>query len=53
MPSSRKPAAARSPGYAANMEGVAAVERAITLVEALEAAKEPMTLSTLATATGL
>ncbi|MBI5258927.1 MAG: helix-turn-helix domain-containing protein [Burkholderiales bacterium] len=35
------------------MEGVAAVERAISIVEALEAAKAPMTLSALAAATDL
>lgn len=53
MPSSRKPAASLSPGYAANMEGVAAVERALAIVGALESTKGPMNLSSLAAATDL
>ncbi len=42
-----------SPGYAANMEGVAAVERALSIVEAIERADEPLTLTGVAEATGL
>ena len=42
-----------SPGYAANMGGVAAVDRALSLLQALERAKEPLTLSAIADATGL
>lgn len=42
-----------SPGYAANMEGVAAVDRALAITEALVAAGAPLTLSELAEATGL
>lgn len=49
----RKPRRSLSPGYAANMEGVAAVERALAIAEALVAAGAPMTLSELAEATGL
>lgn len=53
MPPTRKPAADVSPGYAANMEGVAAVDRALSLVDALEAAEGPLSLTALAEATGL
>lgn len=51
------PTAKRSPqvsaGHAANMEGVAAVDRALALVTALAGAAGPQTLSQLATATDL
>lgn len=42
-----------SPGYAANMEGVAAVERALAIVEAIERAEQPLTLTGIAETTGL
>lgn len=42
-----------SAGYAANMRGVAAVDRAMSIAIALEAAREPLTLSQISTATGL
>jgi DNA-binding IclR family transcriptional regulator len=42
-----------SPGYAANMEGVAAVERALAIVEAIERAEQPLTLTGIADTTGL
>jgi len=42
-----------TPGYAANMGGVAAVDRALSVVQALERAREPLTLSAIADATGL
>ncbi|MFZ2856996.1 IclR family transcriptional regulator [Acidovorax sp.] len=42
-----------SAGYAANMEGVAAVDRAMTIAQALEQARRPLTLSELSHATGL
>ena len=42
-----------SPGYAANMAGVAAVDRALAIAEALVNAGAPLTLSELADATGL
>lgn len=47
------PSHKHSPGYAANMEGVAAVERALSIVEAIERAAEPLTLTEVAEATGL
>jgi DNA-binding IclR family transcriptional regulator len=61
MPASRKrspsssdsTAAEVSTGYASNMDGVAAVERALAIVEALEAAQRPLTLTQLSTTTGL
>lgn len=53
MPPTRKPAADVSPGYAANMEGVAAVDRALSIVDALEGADAPMSLTVLADTTGL
>ena len=42
-----------SPGYAANMNGVAAVDRAMAIAQALEEARRPLTLAELAKATGL
>ncbi|MHB1122622.1 MAG: IclR family transcriptional regulator [Ramlibacter sp.] len=42
-----------SAGYAANMRGVAAVDRALSIAIALETAKEPLTLSQVSAATGL
>lgn len=42
-----------SAGYAANMEGVAAVDRAMAIAQALETARRPLTLAELAQATGL
>lgn len=42
-----------SAGYAANMEGVAAVERALAIVEAIERAEQPLTLTGVADTTGL
>lgn len=42
-----------SAGYAANMEGVAAVDRALSIVEAIERADEPLTLTGVSEATGL
>lgn len=45
--------AAVSAAYAANMNGVAAVDRALSIALALEAASEPLTLSQIAEATGL
>lgn len=50
---SKPAAAAVSPGYAANMEGVAAVDRALSIVEAIERAEAPLTLTGVAEATGL
>lgn len=41
-----------SSGSAANKGGVAAVDRAFTIVEAIEAAKEPLTLAAVAQSTG-
>jgi len=52
-PAARKPRRRLSPGYVANMEGVAAVDRALALATALAAAGAPLTLSELADATGL
>lgn len=45
----RKPSAA----YAANMNGVAAVDRAMAIVQALEQARAPLSLHELSEATGL
>lgn len=42
-----------SPGYAANMNGVAAVDRAMAIALALETARRPLSLTELANATGL
>lgn len=42
-----------STGYAANMEGVAAVERALAIVEAIERAEQPLTLTGVSEKTGL
>lgn len=42
-----------SAAYAANMNGVAAVDRAMSIVLALEAAPKPLTLSQIADSTGL
>lgn len=42
-----------SDGYAANMEGVAAVDRAMGIAQALERARGPLTLSEIAKTTGL
>ena len=42
-----------SPGYAANMNGVAAVDRAMAIALALETARRPLSLTELAKATGL
>jgi DNA-binding IclR family transcriptional regulator len=53
MPAPRKPRKNLSAGYAANMAGVAAVDRALAIAEALVNAGEPLTLSQLADATGL
>jgi DNA-binding IclR family transcriptional regulator len=53
MPSRPAPAPKLSPGYAANMEGVAAVERALAIVEAIERAEQPLTLTGIAETTGL
>jgi DNA-binding IclR family transcriptional regulator len=53
MPSVRKSRKSLSPGYAANMAGVAAVDRALGIAEALVNAGAPLTLSQLADATGL
>jgi DNA-binding IclR family transcriptional regulator len=53
MPAARKSPRTLSPGYAANMDGVAAVDRALSLAEALVRTGTPLTLSDLAEATGL
>jgi len=53
MPKTVKGSPSVSAGYAANMRGVAAVDRALSIAIALEAAKEPLTLSQLSAATGL
>jgi DNA-binding IclR family transcriptional regulator len=53
MPAARKPRKNLSPGYAANMAGVAAVDRAFAITEAMVNAGAPLTLSELADATGL
>lgn len=42
-----------SAGYAANMHGVAAVDRAMAIAQALEEARRPLTLAELSQATGL
>ncbi|WP_295849659.1 helix-turn-helix domain-containing protein [uncultured Xylophilus sp.] len=42
-----------SAGYAANMNGVAAVDRAMAVVQALETARRPLSLAELARTTGL
>lgn len=42
-----------SSGYAVNMQGVAAVDRAMAIVQALEKAREPLTLSEIAKETRL
>lgn len=42
-----------SAGYAANMNGVAAVDRAMAIAQALEEARRPLTLAELSKATGL
>lgn len=47
------PKKAISDGYAANMSGVAAVDRALLIVQALEQARRPLGLAELGTATGL
>jgi DNA-binding IclR family transcriptional regulator len=48
-----RPSTEVSPGYAANMEGVAAVERALAIVEAVERAEQPLTLTAISETTGL
>lgn len=53
MPSRPASSSKLSPGYAANMEGVAAVERALAIVEAIERAEQPLTLTGIAETTGL
>jgi len=53
MAAPRKARKSLSPGYAANMAGVAAVDRALAIAEALVNAGGPLTLSELADATGL
>ena len=53
MSSSTARPAGRSAGYTANMNGVAAVDRALAIARALERARQPLTLSELAAATGL
>jgi DNA-binding IclR family transcriptional regulator len=53
MPAAHKARKTLSPGYAANMAGVAAVDRALAIAEALVNAGAPLTLSELADATGL
>lgn len=50
---SDKANAAVSAAYAANMNGVAAVDRALSIALALEAARGPMSLGEIAEATGL
>ncbi len=52
MPNTRKPAKPLSEGYAANMEGVAAVDRAMGVIAAVCTATSPPTLSELAGLTG-
>lgn len=42
-----------SPGYAANMAGVASVDRALSIARVLETAKKPLTLTEIAELTGL
>lgn len=42
-----------SAGHAANMDGVAAVERALAIAQALEVARQPLSLTELAHHTGL
>lgn len=53
MPSPDESTKAFSAGYAANMSGVAAVDRALSIAQALEEARRPLTLAELAKATGL
>lgn len=53
MPKTVKESPAVSAGYAANMRGVAAVDRALSIAIALEAAREPLTLSQISATTGL
>lgn len=53
MPRSLKPPAESSPAYRANMEGVAAVDRALNILAAFEAGSSPLTLAELARSTGL
>jgi len=53
MPSTPRTSDGRSAGYAANMEGVAAVDRAMSILAALEQAAAPVTLAELAAATDL
>jgi len=53
MPTSLSPNKTVSAGYAANMNGVAAVDRAMGIAQALEEARRPLTLSEIAHATGL
>jgi len=51
---SKRPPVALSPGYAANMQGVAAVDRALSILVAIEDARTgSLSLAELATATGL
>jgi len=47
------PAKTRSSGYTANMEGVAAVDRGMSVVRALEEARSPLTLTEISNATEL
>ncbi|MET0335241.1 MAG: helix-turn-helix domain-containing protein [Rhizobacter sp.] len=53
MKTATRPSTEVSAGYAANMEGVAAVERALAIVEAIEQAEQPLTLTAVSEATGL
>ena len=53
MPHTHESTKQLSSGYAANMSGVAAVDRAMAIAQALEEARTPLTLSQIAQATGL
>ncbi len=53
MPPSKAPTKTLSTGYAANMQGVAAVDRALAITKALQSAGQPLTLTEVADATGL
>ncbi len=53
MPRTPKPKATPSAAYLANMEGVAAVDRALHILMALEEAGGPLALADLARATGM
>jgi DNA-binding IclR family transcriptional regulator len=53
MSSNPQSTKAISPGYAANMAGVAAVDRALSIVKTLEKARRPLTLTEIAEATEL